>query len=118
VKPKDVATQYRNELESEFQSAHVGQTRSLNELGYETEEKTKKVAATTLGYAQNPEKKEWFDEECALVCEEENCARARAIQIQRTRAANPIVMNEHKLERRRKKHLFRKKKSHKYLENN
>jgi hypothetical protein len=52
----------RNELESKFQSAHDGQTSSVNELWYGTEEKIKKVAATTVGYAQKQEKKEWFDE--------------------------------------------------------
>jgi hypothetical protein len=54
---KDVATHYLNELESKSQSAHDVETRSLNELWYGTEEKIKKVAATTMGYAQKQEKK-------------------------------------------------------------
>jgi hypothetical protein len=47
-----------NDLESKLQIAHDVQTRSLNELWYETDEKIKKVAATTVGYAQKLEKKE------------------------------------------------------------
>jgi hypothetical protein len=42
LKSEEEATQYRNELESEFQSAHDVQTRSLNVLWYATEEKIKK----------------------------------------------------------------------------
>jgi hypothetical protein len=80
-----------------FRSAHNVQTRSLNYLWYETEEKLKKVA--TVVYARIQEKKEWFDEECATVNEEKNCARTRAIQIQnRTRAAKLTAMNEYKHE--------------------
>jgi hypothetical protein len=37
LKSKNVATQYCNELEYEFQSAHDVQTCSLNELWYDTE---------------------------------------------------------------------------------
>jgi hypothetical protein len=55
LKSEDVATQYRNELKSEFQSAHDDQTRSLNELWYETEEKKRNIAASTVGYVQKQE---------------------------------------------------------------
>jgi hypothetical protein len=86
-------------VESDFQSAHDVRTSSLNELWYGAEAKIKKVAAT-----------EWFDEQCATVNEEKNCARVRVIQIQnRTRAANLNLMNEYRQARRREKHLFRKK---------
>jgi hypothetical protein len=58
LKSKDVATQYCNELEPELQSSHDVQTRSLNELWYETEEKIKKVAANSVGYTQKQGKKQ------------------------------------------------------------
>jgi hypothetical protein len=45
------------------------QTRNLNELWYKTEEKIKKGATITVGYAQKQEKREWFDEEFATVNE-------------------------------------------------
>jgi hypothetical protein len=62
-----------------------------------TKEKIKKVSATTVSYAQKQENKKWFDEECATINEEKNCARARPIQIQnRTRAAKLTVMNEYR----------------------
>jgi hypothetical protein len=86
--------QYRNELESEFQSAHDVQPCSLNELWYEIDEKIKKVAATIVDYARKPEKKKWFDGEFVTINEKKNCARARAIQIQnRIRAAKLTAMN-------------------------
>jgi hypothetical protein len=95
LKSKDVATQYRNELESEFQSGHDVQT--LNELLYETEGKRKKIAATTMCYTQIHEKKEWFDVECATVNEEKNRARTQVIQTQnKTRAAQLTAMNEYR----------------------
>jgi hypothetical protein len=59
----------------EITGAHDVQTSTLNELWYETVEKIKKLAVTTVGYAQKQEKKEWFDEECTTVNEEKNCAR-------------------------------------------
>jgi hypothetical protein len=50
--------------------------------------KKNKEGATTEGYEHKQEKKECFDEECATVNEEKNCARPRAIQIQnKTRVA-------------------------------
>jgi hypothetical protein len=55
-----------------------------------------------LGYLRKQEKKEWFDEECATVNEEKNCARARAAKL--------TAMNEYRQTRRRGKHRFRKKK--------
>jgi hypothetical protein len=64
------------------------QTRSLNELWYETEEKINHgVRAITS--------EQRVDEECATINEEKNCARARAIHIQnRSRAAKLTGMNE------------------------
>jgi hypothetical protein len=53
----EVATQYHNELEFEFQSAHDVQTYSLNKLRYGTKDKIKKVATITVGYAQKQKKK-------------------------------------------------------------
>jgi hypothetical protein len=89
---------------------NLNQTRSLNELWYETEEKIKKVATTTISNARKQENKEWFDEEWATVNEEKNCASVGVIQIQnRTRAAKLTAMNDYGQARRRKKHLFRKK---------
>jgi hypothetical protein len=46
-----------------------------------------------------------------MVNEKKSCARARANQIQnRTRAAKLTAMKKYRQARRRKKHLFRKKK--------
>jgi hypothetical protein len=75
-------------------TTHDVQTRSLNELWYETEEKIKKVTA----HARNKEKKKLFDKKCAMVNEEKNYARAWTIQIpNRTRAAKNVnAMNEYK----------------------
>jgi hypothetical protein len=42
-----------NKLMSGFQCAHDDQARSLNELWYETEKNIKKIAATTVSYAQS-----------------------------------------------------------------
>jgi hypothetical protein len=102
LKSKDVRTQYRNELEFKFQSAHDVHPCSLNEFSYETEDKIKKVANTTMGYVQKPQNQEWFDEECATVNEENNRTRVRAIQIQnRTRAAKLTAMYIYRLARTR-----------------
>jgi putative N-acetylmannosamine-6-phosphate epimerase len=79
-----------NELESKFQKAHDAQTRSFNEFWYETEEKIKKVATTTVGYTREQEKREWFDEECVMVNEEKNCDKAWTIQIQNITRAREL----------------------------
>jgi hypothetical protein len=60
LKSENVAKQYCNELEYEFQSAHDVQTCSLNELWYDTEESTKKVAVITVDDVQKQANKEWF----------------------------------------------------------
>jgi hypothetical protein len=78
---KDVVTQYRNELESEFQSKHDDQTRSFNELSYGTEEEIKKVVAATVGYAQQQEKNE-----CSKVNEEKGAGYPNSKQNQSCKA--------------------------------
>jgi hypothetical protein len=52
----------------------------------------------------NPENKQWFDEECAKVNEEKNAARERSIQ-SNTRGTK----TSYKLARTRESRLFRKK---------
>jgi hypothetical protein len=71
-----------NKLVSGFQCAHDDQARSLNELWYETEENIKKVAATTVSYAQSYKN---------------SCARAMSVQIQNINRADKLTaMNEYR----------------------
>jgi hypothetical protein len=73
---------------------------------YETEEKIKKVAVTTLGYAWKQENKEWFVEECTTVIEKKNCPRPRTIQIQnRTIASRLTSMNKYRQAEIKKRQL-------------
>jgi ketopantoate reductase len=51
----------------------------------------------------NPENKQWFDEECAKVNEEKNAARERSIQSNTTG-----TKTSYKLARTRERRLFRK----------
>jgi hypothetical protein len=77
---------------------------------YETEEKIKKVAVTTLSYAWKQENNEWFVEKCTTIIEEKNCPRPRTNQIQnRTIATKLIEINKYKQARKREKNLLRRK---------
>jgi hypothetical protein len=96
-----VASLYYDELESELQGLQA-QPLSLDEKCKKLEETIQRVATNTIGYTRKQANKEWFDEECAKVNEEENAARERAIQ---TRGAK----NAHKLARSKERRLFRKK---------
>jgi hypothetical protein len=54
----------------------------LDEKCKKLEETIQRVATNTIGYTRKQANKEWFDKECAMVNEENNAARERAIQIQ------------------------------------
>jgi hypothetical protein len=103
LKDRDVASQYYDELESEFQGVQA-QPLNLVEKCKKLEKTIQKVATNTIGYTRKQANKEWFDEECAEVNEEKNAARERAIQI-KTRG----VKNAYKLARTKERCLFRKK---------
>jgi uncharacterized protein (DUF1330 family) len=79
LKDMDVASRYYDELESELQGVQA-QPLSLDEKCKKLEETIQRKATNTIGYKRKQAKKEWFDEECAMVKEEKNDARERAIQ--------------------------------------
>jgi hypothetical protein len=63
-----------------------------------------KTATTKTFCTRKQANKEWFDEECAKVNEEQNAAREQAFQI-KTRGAK----NAYKLAWTKERHLFRKR---------
>jgi hypothetical protein len=103
LKDRDVASRYYEELESEVQGVQA-QPLNLDEKCKKLEETIQRVAINTIGYTRKQANKEWFDEKCAMVNEEKNVARERAIQI-KTRG----VKNAYKLARKKERCLFRKK---------
>jgi hypothetical protein len=93
LKDRDVASRYYDELESELQGVQA-QPLSLDKKCKKLEETIQRVATNTIGYTRKQANKEWFDEECEMVTEENNAAREQAIQI-KTRG----VKNAYKLAR-------------------
>jgi hypothetical protein len=75
---KDVASRYCDELESELQGVQA-QPLSLDGKCKKLKETIQRKATNTIGYTRKQANKEWFDEECAIVNEEKNVARERAI---------------------------------------
>jgi iron uptake system EfeUOB component EfeO/EfeM len=53
----------------------------LDEKCKKLEETIERVDTNTIGYTRKQANKEWFNEECSKVNEEENAARERGIQI-------------------------------------
>jgi hypothetical protein len=102
-KDRDVASRYYDELESELQGVQA-QPLSLDEKCKKLEETIQREATNIVGYTRKQANKEWFDEECAMVNEEKNAARERAIQ-NNTRGTK----NAYKLARTKERRLFRKK---------
>jgi hypothetical protein len=54
---------------------------NLDEKCKKFEETIQRVATNTIGYTKKQANKEWFDEECAEVNEENNATKERAIKI-------------------------------------
>jgi hypothetical protein len=98
-----VTSRSYDELESELQGVQA-QTLSFDEKYKKLEETIQRVATKTNGYTRKQANKEWFDEEYAIVNEEKNAARDRAIQIK-----NRGVKSAYKLARTKERRLFRKK---------
>jgi DNA segregation ATPase FtsK/SpoIIIE-like protein len=103
LKDRDVAPRYYEEFESELQGVQA-QPLSLDERFKKLEETIQRVAKNNISYTRKEANKELFDEECAMVNEEKNATRERAIQI-KTRG----VKNAYKLARKKERRLFRKK---------
>jgi hypothetical protein len=80
LKNRDVASRYYDELESELQGVQA-QPLSLDEKCQKLEETIQRVATNnTIGYMSKQANKEWFDENCAEVNQENIAARQQAIQ--------------------------------------
>jgi hypothetical protein len=65
----DFASRYYDELESELQGVQA-QVLSLDEKCIKLEETIEGVATNTIGYTRKQTNKEWSDEECTKVNEE------------------------------------------------
>jgi hypothetical protein len=68
----DVTKRYHDELETELCLRSVMESER-------TESAVQKVAENTIGYKRKQARNDWFDEECEMVNENKNAARARAI---------------------------------------
>jgi hypothetical protein len=80
-------TRYYDELKSELQGVQP-QPLSFDEKCKKLEETIQRVATNTIGYTKKQANKEWFDEGCAKVNDENNTARERAIQTNTREAKN------------------------------
>jgi hypothetical protein len=74
LKKRDVASRYYDELESELQGVQA-QPISLDEKCKILEKTIQRLMTNTIGYTIKQANKEWFDEECTKVNEEENATR-------------------------------------------